>query len=352
MGINGSNGRAAAAATTSEGGALDVHAHAMPLPLLERLAERGLADLGGVADGVVRLDTRVSGVGPLAPLPLARSQYDVDVRLSEMDDVGVHRHAVSLPPFLFCSTADDRRFATDIVAQGNDELATYVADAPERLLGLGSVPLGWPGAAERGPAGPRRARTGRDRDRQPRWRPRPRRPRQRRPVGPAVRAARVRVPAPERGSRPAPAGGLLAAAARRLPDGDRARGGPAGVRPGARTVPAPPVPGPRWRLPARAARSPGHGLGAQGRRPHDLGPAESSSPTGSTTTRRSSPRRCCGASSRTSAPDHVLLGTDHPFELGDRTPLETVQNLGLDRASTRAILWDNAAGLLGLPVPR
>ena len=28
--------------------------------------------------------------------------------------------------------------------------------------------------------------------------------------------------------------------------------------------------------------------------------------------------------------EHVLLGTDHPFELGDRTPLETVRALGLD----------------------
>jgi hypothetical protein len=29
-----------------------------------------------------------------------------------------------------------------------------------------------------------------------------------------------------------------------------------------------------------------------------------------------------------------------------------VADLGLSRAETRAILWDNAAGLLGLPVTR
>src|SRR5829696_965554 len=86
--------------------AVDVHSHAMPLPLLERLERRGLADLTGVDDEVVRLDPAVSGVGPRAPLPLARSQYDVVVRLSEMD-----------------------------------------ADGDGRLAGLGSVPLGWPGAA-------------------------------------------------------------------------------------------------------------------------------------------------------------------------------------------------------------
>src|SRR6185437_5446526 len=85
---------------------------------------------------------------PWAPLPLARSQYDVAVRLSEMDGAGVERHAVSLPPFLFASTSDDERFATDVVRPGNDELAVYVADATDRLLGLGSVPLGFPGAAD------------------------------------------------------------------------------------------------------------------------------------------------------------------------------------------------------------
>jgi aminocarboxymuconate-semialdehyde decarboxylase len=48
--------------------------------------------------------------------------------------------------------------------------------------------------------------------------------------------------------------------------------------------------------------------------------------------------------------EHVLLGTDHPFELGDRAPLDTVRALGLDEADERRILRDNAAGLLGLPV--
>ena len=126
----------------------DVHSHAMPLPLLEWLAGRDLADVSGVSSGIVRLDTRVSGVGPGAPLPLALSQHDVATRLTEMDEAGVDRHAVSLPPFLFCSTADDEDFATGIVRRGNEELANYVAGAPDRLVGLGSIPLGWPGAAE------------------------------------------------------------------------------------------------------------------------------------------------------------------------------------------------------------
>lgn len=126
---------------------LDVHAHAMPLPVLRWLSDNDLADLTGVEAGTVRLDPRVSGVGPGAVLPLARSQHDVGTRLAEMDAVGVSHHAVSLPPFLFCSTADDRKLVAEVVGRGNDALAGYVAEAPGRLLALGNVPIGWPDAA-------------------------------------------------------------------------------------------------------------------------------------------------------------------------------------------------------------
>jgi len=128
--------------------AVDVHAHAMPMPMLRRLQDRGLAELAGATPSVVQLDPRVSGIAAGVPLPLARSQYEVSDRLTEMDAAGISHHAVSLPPFLFCSTADDPAFVAEIVAQGNDQLADHVALAPGRLVGLGSVPLGWPGAAE------------------------------------------------------------------------------------------------------------------------------------------------------------------------------------------------------------
>jgi aminocarboxymuconate-semialdehyde decarboxylase len=127
--------------------AVDVHAHAMPMPLLEWLAGRSLADVSAVDRGLVVLDPSVSGIGPGVRLPLAVSQHDVATRLSEMDGAGVSHHAVSLPPFLFCSTAADADLVATVVARGNDELAAYVAAAPGRLVALGSVPLGWPGAA-------------------------------------------------------------------------------------------------------------------------------------------------------------------------------------------------------------
>ncbi|HOZ60250.1 amidohydrolase family protein [Nakamurella multipartita] len=144
----GSTAAGSTAAAPTGPRVVDVHAHAMPMPLLRSLADRGLADVSAVDQGIVRLDPKVSGVGPGAPLPLARSQHDVATRLVEMDAAGVDVHAVSLPPFLFATNADDAGFATGIVAQGNDELAGYVAGAPDRLVGLGYVPLGWPGVAD------------------------------------------------------------------------------------------------------------------------------------------------------------------------------------------------------------
>ena len=150
--------------------AVDVHAHAMPMPLLRWLSGLGLADVSAAADEIIRLDSRVSGVGDRVPLPLARSQHDVGVRLAEMDEVGVSHHAVSMPPFLFCSTADDGGLVTDVIARGNDELAAYAASGQGRLARprLGSAGLARGGRA--GPALPRRAGYGGHRDRQPRRR--------------------------------------------------------------------------------------------------------------------------------------------------------------------------------------
>jgi aminocarboxymuconate-semialdehyde decarboxylase len=331
--------------------ALDVHAHAMPLPLLEWLADRGLADLADVPEGIVRLDPQVSGVGPRAPLPLARSQFDVEVRLSEMDDLGVYRHAVSLPPFLFASTADEERTARGIVARGNDELATYVDDAPERLLGLGSVPLGWPGAADEA----RRALDdlhmagiaigsrggGRDLDD---------------PVNDQLWALLSErgtfvflhpsgVPDPHRQSDywlPQLVGYPMetALSVARLVFGRVLE-----------------------RFPLNLCLAHGGGCLPSLRGRLDMG-WERKDVARTTTVPPSEFTDRLYYDTAVFSPvllrrlvedvgaEHVLLGTDHPFELGDREPVETVARLGLDAADTRRILRDNAAELLGLQVAR
>jgi aminocarboxymuconate-semialdehyde decarboxylase len=335
---------------TSDTGALDIHAHAMPLPLLQRLADRELADLAEVPAGVVRLDPRVSGVGPRAPLPLARSMYDVDVRLSEMDEVGVHRHAVSLPPFLFASTSEDEQLATRVIAEGNEDLATYVADAPDRLLGLGSVPLGWPGAAEEarralddlGMAGIAIGSRGGGRDLDD-------------PVNEDLWALLSErrtfvflhpsgVPDPHRQKDfwlPQLVGYPMetALAVARLVFGrvlDRfplnlclAHGGGC-------------LPSLRGRLDMGWERK-------------DVAHTTAVPPSEFTDRLYYDTAVFSPVLLRRLVEDvgvgHVLLGTDHPFELGDRDPLGTVRALGLDEADERRILGGNAAELLALPVP-
>lgn len=349
--VDSSGADAAVAVTAPDEGVIDVHAHAMPLPLLQRLEARGLADLGGVADGIVRLDPRVSGVGLRAPLPLARSQYDVGVRLAEMDEAGVREHVVSLPPFLFCSTAGDREFATAIVAAGNDELANYVADAPDRLAGLGSVPLGWPDVAEEArrclddlgltgiAIGTRGA--GRDLDD---------------PVNDDLWALLSErrtfvflhpsgVPDAHRQADfwlPQLVGYPMetALAVARMVFGQVLE---------------------RWPLSLCLAHGGGCLPALRGRldmgwsrkdvaRTTPLPPSAYTDPLYYDTAVFSTPilRRLV----EDVGVEHVLLGTDHPFELGDPTPLRTVDALGLDRADARRILRDNAAELLGLAVAR
>ena len=127
---------------------VDVHAHAMPLSILEWLQDEGLCDLGGLSDGKVWLDPRVSGVGPAARLPLPRTMYDVRSRLEAMDAAGVDIHAVSLPPFLMASSCTDAELVFEIVRRGNDALAELVSLAPDRLVALGTAPVGLDLAAD------------------------------------------------------------------------------------------------------------------------------------------------------------------------------------------------------------
>ncbi len=328
--------------------ALDVHAHAMPMPLLQTLADRGLADLSGVPRGIVRLDPRVSGVGPNAPLPLARSMHDVQIRLGEMDDEDVQVHAVSLPPFLFCSTADDESFVTGIVAQGNDELAQYVSAAPDRLLGLGHVPIGWPGAAaearraldDLGLAGIAIGSRGGGKDLDD-------------PINDDLWALLS-----ERNT-------FVFMHPSGVPDGPRLKdfwmpqlvGYPMETAIAVARLVFGRV---LERTPFHLCLAHGGGCLPSLRGRLDMGwnrkdvahttavpPSEftdqlyyDTAVFNSTLLRRII--EDVGA-------EHVMLGTDHPFELGDFTPRETVAAAGLDDAGNRAVLWDNAAKLLGLP---
>jgi aminocarboxymuconate-semialdehyde decarboxylase len=323
---------------------LDVHAHAMPLPLLRWLAGRGLADLSG---GTVRLDPAVSGVGAGTPLPLTASQHDPAVRLAEMDAIGVSHHAVSLPPFLAASTASDGGLVAEIIRRGNDELAGYVAAAPDHLMALGSVPLGWPGAAAEalrcldghGTAGIAIGSRGGGRDLDD-------------PVN------------DELWSVLADRGVFVFLHPSAVPDAHRLRdfylsqllGYPLETAIAvARLV----FGGVLEKYPLRLCLAHGGGCLPAVRGRLDLGwrrkPAARTTgrPPSELTDRMYydtavfSPVLLARLVEDVGA-DHVLLGTDHPFELADRTPVQTVRAAGLVESATRAILWENAATLLGM----
>jgi aminocarboxymuconate-semialdehyde decarboxylase len=49
--------------------------------------------------------------------------------------------------------------------------------------------------------------------------------------------------------------------------------------------------------------------------------------------------------------DRVLCGSDHPFDMGDLRPADSVRAAGLDPGDEAAVLGGNAARLLGLQVP-
>jgi aminocarboxymuconate-semialdehyde decarboxylase len=131
-----------------EGPVTDVHAHALPRDLLAWLEERGLADLSDLEAGVVRIDPTVSGVGRGAPIPVPRAQYDVATRIHDLDDMGVDVQLVSLPPFVTCSGSADQELVWDVTRRGNDTLVEMLAGEAHRQRPLGFVPLGVKGAAE------------------------------------------------------------------------------------------------------------------------------------------------------------------------------------------------------------
>jgi aminocarboxymuconate-semialdehyde decarboxylase len=51
---------------------------------------------------------------------------------------------------------------------------------------------------------------------------------------------------------------------------------------------------------------------------------------------------------KTFGADHVVMGTDYPFDMADFDPIEHVMSSGFDAATTAAIVGGNAKKLLGM----
>ncbi|GAA0486980.1 amidohydrolase family protein [Microbacterium aurantiacum] len=125
-------------------GVTDVHAHIL-LPSLhaeiERRAPEGVraaAALELVRNGAESLQVSGPMVGSRIP-----KLTDVSVRLAEMDRQGVDRQWVSASPNHFYPWADEE-LAVWAARESNRLIATHIGLAPERLTGLGLVPLQHP----------------------------------------------------------------------------------------------------------------------------------------------------------------------------------------------------------------
>ncbi|ALX66620.1 amidohydrolase family protein [Microbacterium sp. XT11] len=122
----------------------DVHAHLL-MPGLHAEVERRVpdevqaaADLELTRNGLASLQASGRMIGERFP-----RLTDVRVRLEAMDAQGVDRQWVSPSPNHFYPWANEE-LATWITGEANRLIADHVAEAPDRLVGLGVVPLQHP----------------------------------------------------------------------------------------------------------------------------------------------------------------------------------------------------------------
>src|SRR5207237_813112 len=115
---------------------IDLHAHYAPRSFLEAIEKEG-----GPYGASVRRDgrdlTMVVGGRPYGPI--TRHYFETRPRIAEMDKLRVDMQVLSLcPPMVYWA---DSRLGTRLSRAFNDELAAALAERPDRLAGLATVPL-------------------------------------------------------------------------------------------------------------------------------------------------------------------------------------------------------------------
>ncbi|MGH6943778.1 MAG: amidohydrolase family protein, partial [Geminicoccaceae bacterium] len=115
---------------------IDIHAHYYPEPYLRLIAEHGGAFGASCA---LHGDRPVVEVGGLRAGPLEARFTDLDLRVAEMDRIGVDVHALSLTqPMVYWAGRD---LAQRLAAAFNDSLAAANEAHPDRLVGLATLPM-------------------------------------------------------------------------------------------------------------------------------------------------------------------------------------------------------------------
>lgn len=124
---------------------VDVHSHVIP-PALVRLMKSGTAPDGIVIEDVDGTPWVVHRQG--YKYPLLREFYDVEERLKSMDSMEIDVAVLSPAPPLFLYWVDPEAGieASKVI---NDAVSEMVAEAPDRFIGVASLPLQSPEAAAR-----------------------------------------------------------------------------------------------------------------------------------------------------------------------------------------------------------
>jgi aminocarboxymuconate-semialdehyde decarboxylase len=131
------SGGASGARGGEPGRVVDLHCHWESKPVMERMHAE--ADRRGKVSLTIGSDlTREVNKKHMASI---RPQMEsLDVRLADMDKMGVDIQCVAhFPPQMYYWAADD--VAADVFPIMNDDLANLVAAAPDRLMGMGNLPL-------------------------------------------------------------------------------------------------------------------------------------------------------------------------------------------------------------------
>lgn len=123
--------------------AIDVHSHVIP-PSLVELMRRGQAPDGITLEEVGSQTWVVHPQG--YRYPLMPEFYDIGARIKSMDSLGIEAAILSIAPplFLYWIEPDEAVEAARII---NDAIAEMVGQAPDRFVGLMTLPLQTPRAA-------------------------------------------------------------------------------------------------------------------------------------------------------------------------------------------------------------
>jgi aminocarboxymuconate-semialdehyde decarboxylase len=117
----------------------DVHAHLTPVSVLARLEREGLGRRDDAA-GRIELPPAVSGFPAAVPLPISPLHHDLALRVRWMEERGIARQYLSVPPYFFAYGETPERGAA-LARLANDDLAAAREAYPDAFGALAALPL-------------------------------------------------------------------------------------------------------------------------------------------------------------------------------------------------------------------